>query len=155
MKDNKKSADFIISILLICLSAFLYMTANKMPSATKGIGPGDYPKFICLILFVLGVVQLISVIISSKGIPLIDFKRINVKYLVRALIMVVMTFVYYKLMKGVGYLLTTPIYLFASFMLFGYKKKVKGAVIAVIFTVCIYLLFTKAFMVFLPRGILG
>ena len=94
MKDNKKSADFIISILLICLSAFLYMTANKMPSATKGIGPGDYPKFICLILFVLGVVQLISVIISSKGIPLIDFKRINVKYLVRALIMVVMTFVY-------------------------------------------------------------
>ena len=58
-------------------------------------------------------------------------------------------------MKGVGYLLTTPIYLFASFMLFGYKKKVKGAVIAVIFTVCIYLLFTKVFMVFLPRGILG
>ena len=54
MKDTKKAADFIISIILIALSAFLYMTADKMPGATKGIGPGDYPKFICTILFILG-----------------------------------------------------------------------------------------------------
>ena len=71
MKDTKKAADFIISIILIALSAFLYMTADKMPGATKGIGPGDYPKFICTILFILGVIQLISVVVSCKGIPLI------------------------------------------------------------------------------------
>ena len=155
MKDTKKAADFIISIILIALSVFLYMTADKMPGATKGIGPGDYPKFICAILFVLGVIQLISVIVSSKGIPFIQFSEINKKFLVRALIMVVATFVYYKLMKPIGYLLTTPLYLFGSFMLFGYKKKIKGAIIAIVFTVVVYLLFTKVFMIFLPRGILG
>ena len=155
MKDTKKAADFIISIILIALSVFLYMTADKMPGATKGIGPGDYPKFICSILFVLGVIQLISVIVSSKGIPFIQFSEINKKFLVRALIMVVATFVYYKLMKPIGYLLTTPLYLFGSFMLFGYKKKIKGAIIAIVFTVVVYLLFTKVFMIFLPRGILG
>ncbi len=155
MKDTKKAADFIISIILIALSVFLYMTADKMPGATKGIGPGDYPKFICSILFVLGVIQLISVIVSSKGIPFIQFSEINKKFLVRALIMVVATFVYYKLMKPIGYLLTTPLYLFGSFMLFGYKKKIKGVIIAIVFTVVVYLLFTKVFMIFLPRGILG
>ena len=155
MKDTKKAADFIISIILIALSAFLYMTADKMSGATKGIGPGDYPKFICTILFILGVIQLISVVVSCKGIPLIAFKEINRKFLLRALIMVVATFAYYKLMKPIGYLITTPFFLFGSFMLFGYKKKVKGAVIAIIFTVVVYLLFTKVFMIFLPRGILG
>ena len=69
--------------------------------------------------------------------------------------MVVITFLYYKLMKPVGFLLTTPIYLFSSFMLFKYKNKIKGLVVAVVFTVVVYFLFTKVFMVFLPRGILG
>ena len=155
MKDTKKAADFIISIILIALSVFLYMIADKMPDATKGIGPGDYPKFICTILFILGVIQLISVIVASKGIPLIEIKKINAKYLLRALIMVVATFVYYKLMKPIGYIITTPIFLFGSFMLFGYKKKIKGVIIALIFTIAVYLLFTKVFMIFLPRGILG
>ena len=155
MKDTKKAADFIISIILIALSVFLYMIADKMPGATKGIGPGDYPKFICTILFILGVIQLISVIVASKGIPLIEIKEINAKYLLRALIMVVATFVYYKLMKPIGYIITTPIFLFGSFMLFGYKKKIKGVIIALIFTIAVYLLFTKVFMIFLPRGILG
>ncbi|MGN0906093.1 MAG: tripartite tricarboxylate transporter TctB family protein [Bullifex sp.] len=155
MKDNRKAADFIISIVLLVMSAFLFMNAMKMPSAEKGIGPGDYPKFICAVLFFLSLVQLVSVIASVKGIPLIDFKQINTRYLLRALIMVAATFVYYKLMKPVGFLIMTPLYLFGSFMLFGYKKKVKGAVIAIVFSVAVYLLFTKVFMVFLPRGILG
>lgn len=155
MKDNKKAADAIIALLLIALSCFLYITADKMPGSTKGIGPGDYPKFICAVIFVLSIVQLLTTLISSKGLPLIDFKAINGKFLLRALIMVVITFLYYKLMKPVGFLLTTPIYLFSSFMLFKYKNKIKGLVVAVVFTVVVYFLFTKVFMVFLPRGILG
>ena len=155
MKDTKKAADFIISILLLILSAFLFLNASGMPSAEKGIGPGDYPMFICAVLFFLALLQLISVIISAKGIPLIDFRAVNTRYLVRTLIMAALTFVYYKLMKPVGFLITTPLYLFASFMLFGYKRKVKGVVIALVFSVAVYILFSRVFMVFLPRGILG
>ena len=155
MKDTKKAADFIISILLLILSAFLFLNASRMPSAEKGIGPGDYPMFICAVLFFLALLQLISVIISAKGIPLIDFRAVNTRYLVRALIMAALTFAYYKLMKPVGFLITTPLYLFASFMLFGYKRKVKGVVIALVFSVAVYILFSRVFMVFLPRGILG
>lgn len=155
MKDTKKAADFWISILIIAISIIFFITANAMPKSDRGIGPGDYPKVICSVLFVLGVVQLITVLIKSKGLPLIDFKTINRRYLLRAFIMLLMTVLYYKLMKSIGFLITTPIYLFASFMLFGYKKKIKAAIIAIVFSVVVYFLFTKVFLVILPRGILG
>lgn len=155
MKDTKKAADFWISILIIAISIIFFISADAMPDSDRGIGPGDYPKVICAVLFVLGVIQLASTLISSKGFPLIDFKTINGRYLLRALIMLSFTVLYYKLMRKVGFLITTPIYLFASFMLFGYKKKIIAAVIAIVFSVVVYFLFTKVFLVVLPRGILG
>ena len=155
MKDTKKAADFWIAILVIALSIIFFIQADRMPGSDRGIGPGDYPKVICYVLFALGAIQLVTVIIRSKGIPLIDFKSINSRYLPRALIMLLLTLLYYKLLKPVGFLLTTPLYLFASFILFGYKKKVKAAIIAIVFSVVVYFLFTKVFLVILPRGILG
>lgn len=155
MKDTKKAADFWISILIIAISIIFFISADAMPDSDRGIGPGDYPKVICAVLFVLGVIHLASTLISSKGFPLIDFKTINGRYLLRALIMLAFTVLYYKLMRKVGFLITTPIYLFASFMLFGYKKKIIAAVIAIVFSVVVYFLFTKVFLVVLPRGILG
>ena len=155
MKDTKKAADFWISILIIAISIIFFISADAMLDSDRGIGPGDYPKVICAVLFVLGVIQLASTLISSKGFPLIDFKTINGRYLLRALIMLAFTVLYYKLMRKVGFLITTPIYLFASFMLFGYKKKIIAAVIAIVFSVVVYFLFTKVFLVVLPRGILG
>lgn len=155
MKDNNKFADALIAFFLIVLSIFLFITADKMPNSAKGIGPGDYPKFICVVILVLALIQVVTTLISSKGFPSLDLKSINVKFLLRALLMVVMTYIYYKLMKPVGFLLTTVVYLFTSFILFGYKKKFKAVVIAIVFTVIVYFLFTKVFMVFLPKGILG
>lgn len=155
MKDTKKAADFWIALGIIVLSVVFYLQADAMPGSQRGIGPGDYPKVICYVLFALGIIQLVTTLIKAKGFPLIDFKAVNVRYLVRAFIMFAMTFVYYKVVKQVGFLLLTPFYLFASFMLFGYKKKIKAAIIAVVFSVAVYFLFTRVFLVILPRGILG
>ena len=155
MKDTRKAADFWVALAVVVISVVFWIQADKMPQSTRGIGPGDFPKFICAILFFLGIVQLVSVVVKCKGIPLIDFKNVKVRYLVRVLIMFVLTFVYYKLLKPVGFLLTTPFYLFASFILFGYKKKLTAAIVAVVFSVAVYFLFSRVFMVILPRGILG
>lgn len=155
MKDTGKAADFLIALAVVVISIVLWFQADKMPQSNRGIGPGDFPKFICVVLFVLGMIQLVSIVVRSKGIPLIDFKSVNVRYLVRVLIMLALTFVYYKLLKPVGFLLMTPVYLFASFILFGYRKKLIAAVVAVAFPVVVYFLFSRVFMVILPRGILG
>ncbi len=155
MKDTKKAADFWVSILVIAISIVFFIQASAMPGSERGIGPGDYPKVICYVLFALGFIQLVTTVVRSRGIPLIDFSSINIRYLLRALIMLILIFIYYKLMRPVGFLITTPVFLFASFILFGYRKKAKAAAVALIFSVAVYFLFTKVFLVILPRGILG
>ena len=83
-----------------------------------------------------------------------DWKNIQTRYLMRAFIMIAGTYVYYLLIDIIGFPLITPVYIWLSMMFFGYKKKVIAAVIAVVFSTAVYLLFTKVFMVLLPGGFL-
>ena len=154
-KDTGKAADLFIACIVIAVSIIFFIEASRMPTPDRGIGAGSYPKIICIVLFSLGIIQIAEIIIECRGIPVIDFKNVNVRYLFRAFIMIVMTYVYYRLLKPVGFLLTTPVYLFGSMMLFGYKKKIVGAVISIVFSATVYFLFVNVFLVILPRGILG
>jgi len=154
-KDTGKAADLLIALLVIAVSIIFFLEANGMPKSERGIGPGSYPIIICVVLFVLGLVQIVEVLVVCKGFPTIDFKAVNVRYLFRALIMVVGTYVYYRLLKPVGFLITTPLYLFGAMMLFGYKKRILAAIISLVFSTAVYFLFVKVFLVILPRGILG
>jgi len=154
-KDTNKAADLCISLLVIAISIIFLIEARGMQKSARGIGSGDYPGIICVVLIVMGVVQAVKVVVLCKGLPVIDLSRVNVRFLVRALIMVIGTYVYYKMLKPVGFLLTTPLYLFGASMLFGYRKKIKAAVISILFSTAVYFLFVKVFLVILPRGILG
>ena len=155
MKNTEKAADFWIAIVVMVVSIFLYCNASKMPKSARGIGPGDYPRIICGVLIVLCVIQIIRILVEHKGIPLIDFKNTNVKYLVRASVMILLSWLYYTFLKKVGFLALTPVFLFTSFLLFGYRKWVRGAIYSVAFSTAVYFLFVKVFLVLLPKGILG
>ena len=155
MKNTEKAADFWIAVAVMAVSIFLYSNASKMPKSARGIGPGDYPRFICAVLIVLCTIQIIRTLIECKGLPLIDFKNTNVRYLVRAFAMILLSWLYYTFLKKVGFLVLTPVFLFASFMLFGYRKWIRGAIYSVAFSTAVYFLFVKVFLVLLPKGILG
>lgn len=155
MKNTNKAADLLIAVAVLIVAGIFLSQAKGMPVPERGIGAGTYPSIICYVLIVLSVVQIVKVLIECKGLPLIDFKNVNTRYLVRAMIMVVATWLYYFLLKKVGFLILTPLYFFGSAMLFGYKKIFKCAIISVVFPTAIYFLFVKVFMVILPRGILG
>ena len=155
MKDTSKASDFIVGIAVMAVSVVFYIQANAMEKVDLGIGPGDYPKIICYVLFFLGLIQTVKTVVICRGIPLLDFKSMNGKYLLRVFIMAFLTYLYYRFVKKVGFLLLTPVYMYLSVLLFGYKNKIKGAIITVIFTTAMYFLFTIVFKVILPRGILG
>jgi putative tricarboxylic transport membrane protein len=155
VKNTKIAADFIIAIVIIAIAIVFYVESLALPTKTQGIGPGVYPQFICIILFFLGIVQIIKCILMVRGIPVIDVEKVNKKGLLRVLIMVVATYLLYKLMKPVGFPIVAPIYLFFAICFFGYKNKIKAAIFSVVFTTALYFLFTKVFLVMLPAGILG
>lgn len=155
VKNTKIAADFIIAIVIIAIAIVFYVESLALPTKTQGIGPGVYPQFICIILFFLGIVQIIKCVLMVRGIPVIDVEKVNKKGLLRVLIMVVATYLLYKLMKPVGFPIVAPIYLFFAICFFGYKNKIKAAIFSVVFTTALYFLFTKVFLVMLPAGILG
>ena len=155
VKDTKVAADFIIAILIIAIAIIFFIDSISLPTKTQGIGPGVYPQFICIILFVLGIVQIIKCILIVGGIPVVDAEKTDKKGLLRVFIMVLATYLLYKLLKPVGFLIVAPIYLFFAICFFGYKNKLKAAIFSVIFTTAVYFLFTKVFLVMLPAGILG
>ncbi len=154
MKDTKKAADFYIGLFVMALSVIFFIEAGKLPTQARGIGPGDYPRVICTMLFVLGLVQVIRVLVTSHGFATVDWKGCNGHYMLRVGIFIVATYVYYKLLKPVGFPLVTPVYLWGIMMLYGYKRKVLAAVISIIFSLVIFFLFTKVFMVMIPGGFL-
>lgn len=153
MKDTKKAADFWIGMAVIAISVFFFLEAGKMPTQSRGIGPGDYPRVVCVMLFVLGVVQVARILIVN-GFPRVDWKNVQTRFLIRAGVMVAASYLYYKLLKPVGFPVITPIYAWGAMMLFGYKYKIKAAIICVVFSTAVYLLFTNVFMVMLPGGFL-
>lgn len=155
VKNTRIAADFLISLAVIAISIIFIVSAAGLPTKEQGIGPGEYPTVVSSILLVLGVYQLIKCVVVVRGIPLIDFASLDRPGLVRFFIMVVVTYVFYKLLRIVGFPILAPIYLFFTIMFFGYKNKVKAAVLSIVFTTTIYLLFTKVFLVMLPAGILG
>ncbi len=152
VKDTKKAADLLIGIAVVIVSIIFFVAAWGMPDQARGIGPGDYPMFVSALLFILGMTQVIKTLLIS-GIALIDFRNMNKRYICRALIMAGATLLYYLLLDIIGFPIITPIYLFLSMMFFGYKNKVKAAVISIVFSTLVYLLFVKVFMVLLPDGI--
>lgn len=155
VKNTKVAADFIIALVIIAIAVIFYVESLALPTKTQGIGPGVYPQFICIILFFLGIVQIIKCILLVRGIPIVDVENVNKRGLLRVVIMVFATYLLYKLMKPVGFPIVAPIYLFFAICFFGYKNKIKAAVFSVVFTTALYFLFTKVFLVMLPSGILG
>lgn len=154
VRNTNKAADFWVGCGMMVISIIFFVVASKMPDSSRGIGPGDYPMFVSGLLFILGLVQALRVAITEKCIPGVDWKGVNRRFLLRAFIMFAATVAYYYLMKIIGFPITTIVYLFGTIIFFGYKNKVKAAVISIVFSLAVYILFVKTFQVLLPSGFL-
>ncbi len=151
MKKTNR-ADFWTGISLIVLGILVWIITRDMPTTELGINPGSYPRFIGMLLVILGIIESVSNIkggYPEKG-EKVDWKKFSL-----TAILAVGTFVYVKLLKLVGFPILTPFFMFGVMKLFGYKNNLKGAIISVIFAEGIFFLFYKVFMIFLPLGFLG
>ncbi len=148
MKDTKQ-VDVWMGVSLMILSVFIWVLTADLPTPRRGIGPGDYPRFIAGALFVLGLVLFVTNIAHGypkRGEPT-DWRQLG-----RMALMAAMAFTYVRLLKPVGFPLLTPFFLFATMTLFGYRRWWKMVIISISSTAVIFLLFNVVFMVFLPVG---
>lgn len=149
MKDLKR-VDLWVGVGLMALSIAVWLMTASLPVPERGIGPGQYPRVISVMMFGLGAIQIGTSL--RGGLPERSSDRTYVTQIGRALLLAVISLVYVRLLNLIGFPLLTPFFLVGIIRLFGYKKWKTNILVSVIGTAVIFVLFNIVFMVFLPVG---
>lgn len=66
MKE-KRFSDLVIGVAFIVIGIVVFVMASQLQTVKLGIGPGGFPKFISVLLAILGLVMTVGAI--RNGIP--------------------------------------------------------------------------------------
>ncbi|GAF14207.1 tricarboxylate transport protein TctB [Bacillus sp. JCM 19045] len=67
---------------------------------------------------------------------------------------VLLLFLYILLLEPIGFVITTMCFIFICSFILGYRKHLTNGIVAILFPLAFYLLFTRYLMIALPSGIL-
>ena len=146
---KKPFSELVIGLACIVLGAVVFIAAGNLQTVRLGIGPAGFPKFIAIVLAVLGLAQTATALSTGVKAPEFNVDKKAASLFIAA---VAMSFAYVLLVEMIGFLIMTPLLLLGLMYLFGERSIVKMLIIAAVTTVCIWLLFTEVFMIFLPVG---
>lgn len=144
---------FNLFLAAIMLAYLFFATQISGTSVTGDIfGAGGFP----VVLAILGLILIFFIsihVIRNKTkvkIPMFDFKSQDGK----AVILNVSVLTGYLIMMNyIGFLFSTPLFLFGSAKLMGYKKMGALLIYTVVLSAILIIVFGKVFYVPLPRGV--
>ncbi len=148
MKKENKFSNVCLGLGFMALGTAVFFMSGQLQEVNRGIGPGGYPRVIAVMMTILGGILAIENMIG--GFPKPDVSVENPRGWLKTMVLITGTLLYIWLLRKLGFLVLTPLYMGFTLMLFGHRdcKRVIG--ISVLTTVIIYLLFVKVFMIFLP-----
>ena len=149
MKKKKPFSELVIGLACIALGICVFVGAGSLQKVRLGIGPGGFPKFIAVVLMLLGAAQTIMAVSAGVEAPKFNVEKKAATLFVSA---VAVTAAYVALLPTVGFILLTPVLMLIMMYLFGAREYLKMIIIAVVTTIVVWLLFTEVFMIFLPVG---
>ena len=136
----------------------VYTTASFLledASIGRAHEPKIFPAALGILLCALGIMLIVQQLIKNRkqaGITGKDAVKFQFdEYIKKIVFTVINGLVYALLFARVGYVIATTIFLGAELLLFSGLKKLKiSLIIAVTFSLFIYILFSKVFGVYLP-----
>ena len=146
---KKPFSELVIGLACIALGVAVFIAAGSLQTVKLGIGPAGMPRFVAVLLMVLGLVQTVTAVSTGVKAPEFSVDKKAASLFAAA---VAMSVAYVLLVETIGFLILTPLLLIGLMVLFGERNLVKMLIIAAVTTACIWLLFTKVFMIFLPVG---
>lgn len=146
-------AKLMTPILMIAWATYYFAQVSQQnPQSQLLIKPVFY--MVC-VLFVVITIKEVMVYRNEKaeGTENEHMKKIT-KGLKEMLILAAGTAMYFSLLKLVGFVILTPLFLFAAFLYLGATKRMAG-ILAVCLTAFVYVSFKILLAVPLPAGFLG
>lgn len=155
----KKFGDLITGVFFLVLAVVMFVMASQLPpSLMGGLGSDFMPKVLSVGTAILALFQIRSGIVKMRSYTAQDAPEEYPPEYARVLATIASFIAYVCLMKPVGFLLTSAVYLFVQMLILAPKEKrnyLLFAVISVVFSVVVYFVFRNALNVMLPAGILG
>ena len=146
---KKPFSELVIGLACIALGVAVFIAAGNLQTVKLGIGPAGMPKFVSVLLMVLGLAQTVTAVSTGVKAPEFNVDKKAASLFAAA---VAMSVAYVLLVESFGFIILTPLLLIGLMTLFGERNIVKMLIIAAVTTACIWLLFTKVFLIFLPVG---
>ena len=145
-----KRADLVTGIILIIAAVFIFREAAAMPVLKRGLGPGGYPMFSAIGLGVLGAILTVQSLLKSAG----DGKLFTISgtAIGRVVFFMALTLAYIQLLRPLGFILASILFLVAGIRFFGYKRYWLSITASVAMTVLLYAVFRYVFLVLIPTG---
>lgn len=153
MRQNSK-ADIVAAICLLLVSFLVFWISKGFPPSKTGIGVSTFPKLLAGLLIIFSIIIIIQAIKNSsfsKKEPIFEeFKKGHVLIIAVIIILII----YIQILGALGFILSSFLLLITLMFIFGERRKIILLVIPLVFSVILYLVFSKTAMVFLPEGII-
>ena len=158
----KKFGDLIVSVFYLILGVVMIVLARALPkSKVMEIGPDFMPIVVGILILVLATILLVQSIgkLRKGGVLSEEEEKDHSDYR-RVLESLVLATIYVNVLKPVGFLISTFVYLCLQIYVLAPNDKrttkdiIKFVVISLIFTVVVYVLFRYGFKIILPTGII-
>ena len=154
---KQKYRELVIPSIGIIYAAALFISSFSMRSlAIASIGPSFIPRIVAIGIFACSSFLIGNSLLKKEE---VEEKRSEEKRKYVDLFTLIFLFIYIALLKPLGFLLATALYLFLQISLPYGKPKLKNYLtfdlISIIISFTIYAVFVLGFKLNLPRGILG
>lgn len=153
MRKNSK-ADIVAAICLLLVSFLVFWISKDFPSSKTGIGVSTFPKLLAGVLIIFSIIIIIQAIKNSsfsKKEPIFkEFKKGH-KLIIAVIIILI---IYIQTLEVLGFILSSFLLLITLMFIFGERRKIILLLVPLLFSVILYLVFSKMAMVFLPEGII-
>lgn len=154
--SGKKLSETLVNLVLVISGAALWLSAQTIEvGAAMGQGGDFMPKLCSSIWFV------IALLLFVFGLRTRDAEKSEAPVSIKGfLATLVLLFLYVLLLKPIGFVITSIVYMFAQMLLFvpselrSKKNYIIFAIVSVVLPIVVNMLFVNVFSLILPTGIL-
>jgi hypothetical protein len=151
MKD--KTRDLLCSVLFLTFGIFMFFQSLGIVSKIeRDLGSGFMPKIVAGVLIAISIIKLIVTLTSKKENMVEETDR----DMLGGLLTIAVLAAYVLLFDILGFLISTTVYLFLQILILSNEKNRRiglFAIISIIVSVVIYILFVYVIKMPLPYGI--
>lgn len=149
-----KKPDIITGLIGVLISIFVFIETSKFPKdIVMGIGPGFFPRILAELLLIASVILIIQAIKrkTEETTEKFDLKDKNIQ---RSGIVLLVTILYFLLLKPIGFIIGGIIYLFVLMFILKKRNYFMMILIASGVTTGIFLVFKMILHITLPTILL-